>query len=314
MGILLTAGEALLTVGAQRIGPLMAGGSAILGVAGSEATVAIGVARLGHQARWLTRLGDDEAGDAILRHLQGEGVHLLTARDPSRPTGLLLKNRRIAGSSAVHYYRAGSAATALTMDDVERAALADVDILHISGITAALSPTAREFALEVTAEARRAGVRVSFDLNHRRRLWSDDEAAPVLRELAARADIVFASDDEARLVVEDASASEPELAQRLRALGPGIAVITAGKQGAWYHDGTAGRQAALTVDEVDPFGAGDAFVAGFLSGVLEGLATAQCAARAAQVAAIGVATEGDAEGLPSRRELATLLSGVSISR
>lgn len=314
MGVLLTAGEAMLTVAALRVGPLASGAPASLGVAGSEATVAIGAARLGHDAVWLSRLGDDEPGDAVLRAVRSEGVRTLVVRDTDLPTGLMLSSRRVAGSRGVQYYRAGSAASALSPEDAADAPLSGVDLVHLSGITPALSASARAFAYALLERARAAGAEVSIDLNHRRRLWSDAEATPVLRDLAARADIVFASDDEARLVLDAPAADEGALAEGLRDLGPRVAVVTAGARGAWYHDGRPGRQRAVEVEEVDPFGAGDAFVAGFLAGRLDGLPSDECAARAAQVAAVGVATTGDADGLPTRRELDALLRGESIRR
>jgi 2-dehydro-3-deoxygluconokinase len=155
------------------------------------------------------------------------------------------------------------------------------------------------------AVARTAGTLVSLDYNYRAALWSHEQAADELLELTRLADVVFAGDDEAGLVVSGDTPAD--LAAALAALGPRVAVVKLGAAGAVAHvDGTCHAVAAVPVRVVDPVGAGDAFVAGYLVEHLAGLGPEACLATAAACGAFAVTVPGDWEGLPSRSELALL--------
>jgi len=146
---------------------------------------------------------------------------------------------------------------------------------------------------------------VSVDINFRRRLWSVDTAGPVLRDLAAGADIVFAGPAEAALVTGAGPGMTSERLARLLA--------TSTKADAVIKDGARGCTAliggelhdvpAIAADVIDPVGAGDAFVAGHLSELLRGEPPARCLATAIAVGAFTVTVPGDCEGLPSREDL-----------
>src|SRR5450756_838730 len=138
--------------------PLRLGGTMTMTMAGAESNVAIGLARLGHMVRWGGRVGDDEVGTFILRTMRAESVAVDTVVvDPQRSTGLMLAERRVADVSRVSYYRAGSAGSALSPADAA-ACLADAPrILHLTGITPALSASAAEAVTEAVRLARRAG-------------------------------------------------------------------------------------------------------------------------------------------------------------
>lgn len=194
-----TFGEALGSIRAT--GMLRHGGPMSLSLAGAESNVAIGLARLGHSVRWVGRLGADEVGALATRELTAEGIVLdRVVIDPTRPTGIMLVEKRIAEISRVAYYRAGSAAAALTETDLRGSFDASTRVLHISGITPALSPSAAEATLWAARTARELGVTVSLDINYRSALWPRADAEPVLRGLVQYAHIVFASDDELSLV------------------------------------------------------------------------------------------------------------------
>src|SRR5919106_3859472 len=126
----LTVGEAMAVVRSER--PLRLGGPTQLTVAGAEANVAIGLARLGHPVRWFSRLGQDEPGALVARTLRAEGVDLTTVRyDDTAPTGLMLTDRIPGRNIRVHYYRSGSAASRLSPDDAAPVLFADVSLLHL---------------------------------------------------------------------------------------------------------------------------------------------------------------------------------------
>ncbi|WP_318209301.1 sugar kinase [Streptomyces sp. SJL17-1] len=310
---LVTLGEAMAVVAATRPGPLAPGAPLRLGWAGAEATVAIGVSRLGHPAAWTGRVGQDAAGAMVLAGLRAEGVDVTAARtDPAAPTGLMLRERRTADRLRVSYYRAGLAGSRLAPEDLDEAQLTGARVLHVTGITPALSESARAAVEHAVALARAAGVTVSFDVNHRERLWSRAEAADVLARLLPCADIVFAGPEEAALLVDE---DTPErMARALTRLGPAQAVLKLGADGALaVADGELHVQPAVPVTAVDPVGAGDAFVSGYLAAVLDGAQVAERLRLAALSGAFAVSVPGDWEGLPRRAELG-LLAAQDISR
>jgi 2-dehydro-3-deoxygluconokinase len=285
---------------------LRLGGSLGLSVAGAESNVAIGLARLGHRVRWAGRVGADELGALVLRTLRAEGVdidHALTD-DTGRPTGLLLTEPRLGTLTRVSYYRAGSAGSAVSPADVLPALAPGSRILHLTGITPALSPSAAEAALAAATTAREAGITVCLDVNYRSRLWTADRARTALRPLLARTDLLIASEDELPLVLEGPDVGEDDGVKSLLAAGVGEVVIKRGARGATTctADGTTDRP-AREVDAVDLVGAGDAFVAGYLSGLLDGGDIPARLHRAVTTAAFAVAARGDWEGLPTRDEL-----------
>jgi 2-dehydro-3-deoxygluconokinase len=307
---LVTVGETMGLLSAVEYGPLRHARHVHLGVAGAESNVAIGVRRLGHPATWVGRLGADDMGDLVEATLRGEGVDLSVARDPERPTGLMVKSRRTSATTKVTYYRAGSAASVLGPADLPPDLVASASVLHVTGITAALSPSCMAAVESAVGHARRAGTIVSFDVNHRSALWSDAVARPALRRLVGQADIVFAGEDEASLVLgadAAAGAGAVELATALAELGPREVVVKRGAGGALAMvDGTRLEERGIPVTAVDPVGAGDAFVAGYLAEVLDGAGPAQRLRTANMTGAFAVTVSGDWEGAPTREELGLL--------
>lgn len=300
-----TFGETMGSIRAS--GLLRHGGAMSMSLGGAETNVAIGLARLGHSVRWGGRLGSDDVGAFALRTLRSEGVDTATVNlDPARATGLLLIERRVADISRVAYYRANSAGSAVAVSDVDGSFDASTRVLHLTGITPALSPSAAEATLWAASRARELGVLVSLDVNYRGALWARDVAAVTLRRLAALADVVFASDDELEMVAPGSHGASGEEAA-VRALldaGAQQVVVTRGGDGAsaWTLDETAAC-AAREVRVVDTIGAGDAFTAGYLSALLDGLPLAARLDRGAVLGAFAVSASGDWESLPRRDEL-----------
>ncbi|MGW0476383.1 PfkB family carbohydrate kinase [Streptomyces coeruleorubidus] len=287
-------------------GALRLGGSLGLSVAGAESNVAIGLARLGHRVRWAGRVGADELGALVLRTLRAEDIdtgHAVTD-DTGRPTGLLLTEPRLGTLTRVSYYRAGSAGSAVSPADVLPALAPGTRVLHLTGITPALGPSAAEAALTAAATAHESGITVCLDVNYRSRLWSADQARTALRPMLAHVDLLIASEDELPLVLERPAADEPEAVDSIVSAGVREVVVKRGARGAtsFTADG-ASDCAARQVDAVDLVGAGDAFVAGYLSGLLDGADIPARLHRAVTTAAFAVATRGDWEGLPTRDEL-----------
>jgi 2-dehydro-3-deoxygluconokinase len=299
---LVTAGETMgLLVQATPRAPRN-GEPMCFGIGGSESNVSIGVRRLGVPATWIGRIGDDPAGALILRELRAEQVEPIAAVDPA-PTGLMVRWRPTALHGRVEYHRRGSAGAHLRAADIPDEVVAGAAAFHATGITLALGAGPAAAVAHGVAVARAAGVPVSFDLNFRRALWSEAEAAPALTDAVRQADVVFAGAQEAAIV---AGTSEPlAAALALEALGPRQVLIKLGGAGCLARiDGTTHEVPAHPVTVLDTVGAGDAFVAGYLAELIGGAAPARRLATAVAAGARAVTVTGDWEGMPDRRALA----------
>ncbi|WP_435888366.1 sugar kinase [Streptomyces niveus] len=236
-----------------------------LDVAGAESNVAMYLADHGVPARWVSALGDDPFGRRVRERIAASGVDVSGVRtDPARPTGLLVKNPGT-DSTGVHYYRTGSAASALGPPALDDPAVRDAGLVHLTGITPALSASCR--ALVDRALRPERPYAVSFDVNHRPALWLDEPAAEVLLPLAARADLVLVGLDEAQALWGPALTS----ADAVRALlpQPRLLVVKDGARAATAYVGPDTYTVpAPKVRVVEPVGAGDAFAGGFLAGLL----------------------------------------------
>lgn len=302
---LVTLGETMGLFTPDETGPLQHARRFGLSIAGAESNVAIGVRRLGATAAWIGRVGHDEIGELVLRELRAERVTALVVRDPA-PTGLMFKTRRTDSITRVTYYRAGSAGSRLCPDDIDEDTVRAAGVLHVTGITPALGAGPAAAVHAAVEIARAAGTTVSLDLNYRATLWEDvATAVAALRDLVKRADVVFAGEHEAAMLLEG---DAPEaLAAGLAALGPRQAIIKRGDRGCiGTIDGCPYRRPALPVRAVDPVGAGDAFVAGYLADMLAGEPATTRLGTAVAAGAFAVTVPGDWEGLPRRDELALL--------
>jgi sugar/nucleoside kinase (ribokinase family) len=308
---LLTLGETMVSVRTAR--PMRLGGDAHLSIAGSESNVAIGVARLGHDVTWLSAVGNDEPGRLIERTLRAENVGTRIRFSDDAFTGFIAFDQPSHDITRVSYHRRGSAASTLTPDETTAAVTAMAPtLLHVTGITPALSDTARAATLAAVRTAFAADTQVSLDVNYRARLWSRADAATALRELLPHIHTVFASDDELDLLTD----AEDPVADLLGKVD--TVVVTAGGKGAWSHTKATGsvdtrspevhtiHQPALPVTVVDSIGAGDAFVSGYLSATLDNLAPDARLTRATTSGAFCVTAYGDWESLPTRQDLTLL--------
>ena len=308
---LLTLGESMVSL--RSGGPLSAGGTLSMHVAGAESNVAVGVARLGHRVSWAGVLGSDPHGQFILRQLRSEGIEVRHREDPDNSTGLMFLEHRTADISRAYYHRCGSAGSTLSPADVDSAFSGGARVLHLTGITPALSSEARK-AVEYAAErAAGEGILVSLDVNYRSKLWSREDARAALARIVPHASIVIASDDELDLVAVEhgspgqSAAAEELMAKQLLGLGVQNVVVKRGAAGASTHT-AEGRLdiPAVPVTSIDTVGAGDAFTAGYLSALLDGEDVAGRLKRGAVAGAFAVSTAGDWEGLPRAEELSLL--------
>jgi len=308
-----TLGECLVALIAEEFGPLASAKSLRLTVAGAEANVAVGLARLGNRVAFLGRVGRDAFGEVVLSALRADGIDVSRVSRDAAATGLLIRERRAIGRSNVLYYRSDSAGSKLDRADVEAGAhlFLRARWLHLTGITPALSKSAREATEYAIGLAREAGAIVSLDINLRRKLWRDEEAARVLRDLATRADVLLGDEEELRLVVgTKRRLDRSDLAQAAQDLGPKTVVLKLGELGSF---GVELNEASMhvpgfRVTVIDPVGAGDAFAAGFLGARLRGfgLETSLLWGNACGASCVG--SLGDLTGLPTIDDLESILT------
>ncbi|MFN8483439.1 MAG: sugar kinase [Anaerolineae bacterium] len=240
---------------------------------GSEGNVAYALARLGRRTAWVSALPTNPLGRIIANHLRGAGVNLdgVVWSSTGRVGTYYVEFSAPPRPIQVVYDRADSCISRLRADQVNWPAFLDTRVIHISGITPALSPTCRAIAEQTIAQARAAGVKISFDINYRQKLWTEARAREVLEPLIRDTDMLLCSQIDARRVFDCKGTTEEIVMQLVERTGARNVVVSCGDQGAKAWDG--GQllyEQALPVHIVDRLGAGDALAAGVLHGWLNG--------------------------------------------
>jgi 2-dehydro-3-deoxygluconokinase len=299
-----TLGETMVALVAEEAGPLRYASRFHRRVAGAESNVAIGLARLGVSAGWVSRLGDDEFGRYVRAAVRGEGVDVSQVElDPDRPTGLMIKELRPVGKSRVLYYRSGSAASALSPQTLPITYLQQARHVHLTGITPALSPSCANAALNAARTVVEAGGTVSFDVNLRSQLGVNDPLA-AFRPFIDLAHLLFVGADEAEQLfrTQDRDVIERELAS----LGVSTVILKLGADGARAYTSAEGRWISAPgykVPVVDEVGAGDAFAAAYLAATFRGIPVEDALRIANAAGALAITVPGDIEGLAGWDEL-----------
>ncbi|PDO89129.1 sugar kinase [Kosakonia pseudosacchari] len=306
----ITIGEAMAMFVATETGDLADAGQFIKRAAGAELNVATGLARLGLQVGWVSRVGDDSFGRFILNTLRKENISTAgVTLDGRYATGFQLKSKAENGTDPiVEYFRKGSAASHLSTEDFHAALFNDARHLHLSGVAAALSASSYAL-LEHAAQSMKAqGKTISFDPNLRPVLWkSEAEMVEKLNRLAFQADWVLPGLKEGFILTGE---NTPEgIADFYLQRGVKAVVIKTGADGAWFKtaSGEQGAVAPVKVENViDTVGAGDGFAVGVISALLEGKTMPDAVRRGNAIGALAIQVPGDSEGLPTRAELGAL--------
>ena len=302
-----TLGEAMTLFVAETPGPLEGVMRFAKRTAGAETNVAIGLARLGFKVGWQSRLGDESMGRFLLAAISGEGVDCSRVScHANERTAFMFKGRVEDGSDPpIEYHRQCSAASRFDAEHLDEAQIAQARHLHVSGVFPALSASTLATTRRAMAVARAHGRTIGFDPNLRPTLWPSREVMrETINDLAAHADWVLPGIEEGKLLTGHDTAEA--VARFYRERGAQRVVVKLGADGAYFDDVDAGtgRVAAFPVVEViDTVGAGDGFMVGVTSALLEGRGIADAALRGAWIGARAVQARGDTEGLPTRAQL-----------
>jgi sugar/nucleoside kinase (ribokinase family) len=305
--MIVTLGEAMTMFVAETPGPLEGVMRFAKRTAGAETNVAIGLARLGLRVGWQSRLGDDSMARFLLDAIGGEGVDCSrVTRHAGERTGFVFKGRVDDGSDPpIEYHRQGSAASRFGPEHLDEAQIAVARHLHVSGVFAALSASTLAATRRAMAVARTHGCTIGFDPNLRPTLWPSREAMrETINDLASHADWVLPGIEEGRLLT---GLDTPQaIARFYRERGAKRVVVKLGAEGAVYDDvddGCGAVPAAPVARVVDTVGAGDGFMVGVASALIEGRGLVEAARRGAWIGARAVQVRGDTEGLPTRTQL-----------
>jgi 2-dehydro-3-deoxygluconokinase len=303
----LTVGETMALLDPLTDGSIAAGMKFSLRVAGAESNFAIALRRLGIPVTWVSRLGADPLGDVLYDALRAEGLDLSCVRRDPAPTGVFFK-WRTEGRSNVLYYRRGSAASHLEPADVPDQKVAGAALVHLTGITMALSESARRTVIETARRAYSRKSTVLFDPNYRPALWSGpDAAAAAHREVLDFVDWYLCGSEEGNLLW---GTSDPEaLLDAMSEAGVHRAVVRLDAEGALVRENDDVVRVAPDrhVEIVDEVGAGDGFAAGFAFGLINGWGAIDCVRAGHLIAARALRGTGDWETFPYLEEIEEVL-------
>ena len=308
---LLLAGEPMGLLIAQTEGALDTVPGYSLAVAGAEFNVATGTARLRHQVAYLTKLGDDPFGKLISRTLQQNGIdNSLVIYSKERSTGFMLKSKVSKGDPEIFYFRKGSAASTLSVEDVEKIDFTKFTHIHLTGILPALTESTRAAEQLMFKKAKEAGLFISFDPNLRPQLWPSQEVmVETLNRFASQADLVLPGNGEGQTLC--GTTDPKEINKFYLGLGAKAVITKVGPKGAFcsVKDGKEFMTPGFIIDKVvDTVGAGDGFACGVITALMEGLPLEQAVERGCAIGAVQCTFAGDNEGLPTPEALAAFIS------
>ena len=296
MADLFTFGEAMALFMSTDTDSVKTARNYAMSAAGAEGNVAVAAHRLGLDVYYQTKLGKDFLGDNVISQFNTEGLETSHFLRSDNYTGTLVRNRGQEEPLDVTYLRKCAAASTFSPSDIDEEVLKKSRWLHVSGITVALSDSARDTVAHALDIARSNGLRISFDLNIRRKLWSEEKASTTLRELAHDVELLTGGVDEYELVF---GTNDPEENFKIAASqGIKTLIMTAGPEiMRIMHNGKRFDFQPEVVKIVDPVGSGDAFISGTICGLLAGLELVDAIKQGSKCGAIVASTMGDWAGM-----------------
>lgn len=266
--------------------------------AGAEVNVAVAISRLGLKSQYFSRFGNDQLGSVMLADIAAEGVDVSLAKRVNSFTGAMVRNPGKSAAVELSYLRKGSAASTIEPSDILDTYISSTRWLHATGITCAISQSGADTVKIALEKAAAMNIKSSFDLNIRRKLWSEEDARKVLEPLAKNVDLLIGGEDEYQAVF---GAQEPKnVLAEANKRGCKIAVMTKGDQKMRYSiDGNYAELTPPKVLAVDPVGSGDAFTGGVIAGLLSGMSAQQALEQGSICGALVASMFGDWTGIPT---------------
>ena len=266
--------------------------------AGAEVNVAVALSRLGLKAQYFSRFGNDQLGSVMLADIEAEGVDVSLSKRVDSFTGAMVRNPGKSAPVEISYLRKGSAASTIEPSDILDSYISSTRWLHATGITCAISESGAKTVKHALEKAAQLKIKSSFDLNIRRKLWSEDVARKVLEPLARDVELLIGGEDEYQVVFGQV---EPkQILAEVNKRGCKIAVMTKGDQKMRFSiDGNYEEITPPKVVAVDPVGSGDAFTGGVIAGLLSGMSTTQALEQGSICGALVASMFGDWTGIPS---------------
>ncbi|MCM3412728.1 sugar kinase [Metabacillus litoralis] len=295
----ITIGDAMITMNPNTKGPMRFVHTFERNVGGAELNFAIGCARLGLNAGWISRLGNDEFGRYIHHFVRGEGIDTSQVKlVDGYPTSVNFKEVLEDGTGRTFYYRLKSPTLTLTPDSLTDSYFENTKVLHITGVFPAIDEKNVEIIKRAITLAKQHNLLISFDPNIRLKLWSRERAKEVLTEILPFVDIFLTGIEEAELLL--GTIDEKEIIEKAKLLGISYVAIKKGDKGSiGYHDGKFVDAPPVPPKKVvDTVGAGDGFDAGFVYGVIQNWSLDRILQFANTVGSMVVGVSGDNEGLP----------------
>jgi 2-dehydro-3-deoxygluconokinase len=266
--------------------------------AGAEVNVAVTLSRLGLKAQYFSRFGNDQLGSVMLADIESEGVDVSLAKRVDSFTGAMVRNPGKSASVEITYLRKGSAASTIQPSDILDSYISSTRWLHATGITCAISDSGAKTVKHALEKASQLKIKSSFDLNIRRKLWSEEQARKVLEPLAHDVELLIGGEDEYQVVFGQADPKEILLEANKR--GCKIAVMTKGDQKMRFSiDGKYEEITPPKVVAIDPVGSGDAFTGGVISGLLSGMSAKGALEQGSICGALVASMFGDWTGIPT---------------
>lgn len=298
-------GEPMALFIANSLGELKDVKDYILKVAGAELNVALGLKRLGYDVEYVTKLGYDPLSEMVKDFITKHGIGTKYIKYTSEyNVGMMLKGKTEVGDPKIAYYRKNSAASHITIKDVEDVDIKEFDLLHITGISLCISKEMNETVKYLLDKAIENNVYVSFDPNLRLQMWeSKEQMQKEINDISKKVNIVLPGINEANLLLNTNNLDGVH--NKYLELGVNEFVVKDGSNGSYYFkDKEKVFVPSFKVKKViDTVGAGDGFAVGIISGILEKLSLEKILERANAIGSIQVQHISDNEGLPTREEL-----------
>jgi len=277
------------------------------GYSGDPVNVGVAACRLGMRVALLSSVGKDAMGEWLLQKVNEEGIYTDAVTVENGVTGIYFITLRENGEHQFTYYRRGTPASMMKLNERQKEVIRSSRVLHASGITQAIGESASASLLEAFSIAKREHCFVSYDVNYRPSLTDRDRAMKKLEDVRDLVDILFISSEDYELLFGKKDEGI-KIAREMKTRGFNNVVVKEGNKGSVaLVDGMEYTAKTFRINAVDTTGAGDAYDAGFICSLLEGRNVKEAMEFGSATAALKCMKKGGTRGLPGRRKVEQFL-------